>query len=66
MKFPLLCLLLLADKSPPTRGRELKYGEVYEYYTAGVVAPHAGAGIEIEKDARDFLQECRPPRGGGN
>ena len=57
---------LANSRSPPTRGRGLKY-QPYAYATvAGLVAPHAGAWIEIWRFLLGLFNptQSRPPRGG--
>ena len=46
--------LTAAKKSPPTRGRELKWYLSNRHVPPEQVAPYAGAGIEI------LIRPCRP------
>ena len=65
MKYLVRQDLSIAGKSPPSRGRGLKLVNLKGAGSHDIVAPLAGAWIEILcTERRALCLPCRPPRGG--
>ena len=66
MKFDMLSCVIWYQMFAPSRGRELKYEEVYDDEEEEEVRPLAGAGIEIVPCVVDRIeQDVRPLAGAG-